>query len=93
MVGGYEYSDGFRDGQLQKFSKKGLIWHTWEGELALPGFQSEAFSFTVSDNTVAEQLNNTKPGVHLRLHYKQKLVALPWNGSTTYFIWKIEQTK
>lgn len=33
-----EYSEGYREGTLQKLSNRGLIWKTWDGEVALWGF-------------------------------------------------------
>ena len=41
----WSYSDGERAGYLQKFSRKGWICKTWEGEIALvtlPGTVAEA---------------------------------------------------
>jgi hypothetical protein len=37
---GQDYSDGFRVGTLQKASKKGIIWRSFEGELVLDGVKS-----------------------------------------------------
>ena len=48
----WSYSSGERAGWVQKFSKKGWICKTWEGELALvtmPGTAQEKFLFTVWD--------------------------------------------
>lgn len=36
----YGYSEGERTGDVFKFSKKGLIWKSWEGELYLGGLTS-----------------------------------------------------
>ena len=35
LVLNWSYSDGWRSGVLQKFSRKGWICKTWEGELAM----------------------------------------------------------
>src|SRR4051812_48175168 len=54
------YSEGDRAGYLQKFSHKGWICKTWEGELAMvnfPGSMPEIFLFTVRDDAVASRLN------------------------------------
>ena len=43
---GYTYSSGMRVGFVQKFSRKGWICKTWEGELAMvnmPGALSQIF--------------------------------------------------
>ena len=46
----WSYSSGERAGWVQKFSRKGWICKTWEGEVALvtmPGTAQEKFQFTV----------------------------------------------
>ena len=56
----WSYSEGERAGYVQKFSKKGWLCKTWEGELAMvsmPGTMSEKFSFTVRDDVTAEYIN------------------------------------
>jgi len=56
----WSYSTGERAGYVQKFSRKGWICKTWEGEVAmvaLPGAMPEMFPFTVRDETVAAQIN------------------------------------
>jgi len=37
----FEYSSGTRTGQLVKFSQKGLLWKTWEGEMVLGGLKKK----------------------------------------------------
>lgn len=39
--GGCSVSDGTRKGTLTKFSSKGRIWTTYEGELVMGGFKSD----------------------------------------------------
>ena len=56
------YSDGERAGYVQKFSRKGWVCKTWEGELAmvnLPGTLPQIFNFSVRDPTVAGQINKS----------------------------------
>jgi hypothetical protein len=85
----WSYSDGERAGFVQKFSRKGWICKTWEGELAmvtLPGTVAEKFAFTVSDPAVAETLN-ANIGKRMTLHYAQrKWVPSSCFGDTEYFI-------
>ena len=85
----YSYSDGERAGYVQKFSRKGWICKTWEGELAmanLPGAMPQIFSFTVRDDAVAQQVN-ADMGKRVVLHYEQHL-GLPTScfGDTEYFV-------
>jgi len=85
----WSYSDGERAGFVQKFSRKGWICKTWEGELAmvtLPGTVSEKFAFTVSDPKVAENLN-ANIGKRMTLHYEQrKWIPSSCFGDTEYFV-------
>lgn len=85
----YDYSEGERAGYTQKFSRKGWICKTWEGELAmvnLPGAMPEIFRFTVRDDAVAKRINDTM-GQRVTLHYEQH-VGLPTScfGETDYFV-------
>jgi hypothetical protein len=83
------YSSGERAGYVQKFSKKGWVCKTWEGELAmvaLPGTLSEKFPFTVKEESVATRINASL-GKRVALVYEQH-VCLPSScfGETQYFI-------
>ena len=89
----WSYSDGERAGFLQKFSKKGWICKTWEGEILLtsmPGAIPERFSFSVRDDQVAAQLN-ASVGKRVVLTYAQhKGVPSSCFGDTEYFIEKVQ---
>lgn len=85
----WDYSSGERAGWVQKFSKKGWICKTWEGELALvslPGSSVEKFYFTVRDSAVAQQVA-AATGKRVTLHYEEK-VGLPTTcfGETRHFV-------
>jgi len=85
----YSYSSGERAGYVQKFSHKGWLCKTWEGELAmvnLPGAMPEIFRFTVRDGGVAARLNQTM-GQRVALHYEQhRGVPSSCFGDTEYFV-------
>ena len=88
----WSYSEGERAGVVQKFSKKGWLCKTWEGELnmvVLPGALPEKFFFTVWDETVATDINR-HVGKRVALHYVEK-VGLPTScfGDTRYYIHKV----
>ena len=92
----FTYSEGERAGYVQKFSKKGWLCKTWEGELAmanLPGAMPEVFGFTVHDASVAEQLNQ-QMGERVSIHYEQHL-GLPTScfGETSYFVVKVRRVE
>jgi hypothetical protein len=85
----WAYSDGERAGYVQKFSRKGWVCKTWEGELAMasiPGSMPELFHFTVRDEAVAARLNQTM-GQRVALRYEQHR-GLPTScfGETEYFV-------
>ncbi len=85
----WNYSSGERAGWVQKFSKKGWLCKTWEGELAMitmPGAAQEKFYFTVWDDAVARQINEAM-GRRVSLHYDEK-VGLPTTcfGETRHWV-------
>jgi hypothetical protein len=85
----WSYSEGERAGYVQKFSKKGWICKTWEGELAIvsiPGTMSEKFNFTVRDDGVAERINRSL-GKRVAISYQQhKGVPTTCFGETEYYV-------
>lgn len=92
----FSFSSGQRVGYVQKFSHKGWVCKTWEGELAmvnLPGAMPEKFFFTVRDEKVAADLNRTL-GKRVALHYQQH-PKIPTNcfGDTDYFITQVQATE
>ncbi|QOY95902.1 hypothetical protein IM543_08745 [Massilia sp. UMI-21] len=87
----WSYSEGERAGYLQKFSKKGWLCKTWEGEILLssmPGAIPERFAFTVRDEAVVRQLQNAM-GQRVQITYEQH-VGIPTScfGETGYFATK-----
>jgi hypothetical protein len=85
----FSYSDGDRVGYVQKFSHKGWLCRTWEGELAMtpvPGAAPEIFTFTVRDEKVVKLIHDAE-GKKVALHYKEKK-GIPSScfGDTRYFI-------
>ena len=92
----WSYSTGERAGYVQKLSRKGWICKTWEGELALitmPGTVAEKFYFTVRDDAVAAEINESI-GHRVTLHYSQH-IGLPTScwGDTQYFINKVAKVE
>jgi hypothetical protein len=85
----WSYSSGERAGWVQKFSNKGWVCKTWEGELALvslPGSTAEKFFFTVHNDAVARDIQQAM-GKRVTLHYEEK-VGLPTTcfGDTRHFV-------
>lgn len=85
----WSYSEGERAGYVQKFSHKGWLCKTWEGEIAMvtmPGAIPDRFQFTVSDDAVAEKIN-ALAGRRVVLHYEQhKFIPASCFGETEYFV-------
>jgi hypothetical protein len=89
----YTYSEGNRTGLLQKFSHKGNIFKTYEGELVLSSIQStggvgiasEKFYFSVAADSLAVKMMNYE-GHKVTVHYEQKNSSLPWRGDSEYVV-------
>src|ERR1700752_1289120 len=93
VVLNWNYSDGERAGWVQKFSSKGWLCKTWEGEMtmvSLPGSTPEKFYFTVMDDKVADEVAKAI-GKRVSLHYEQK-VGIPTScfGETRYYVKGVE---
>lgn len=89
----FSYSEGERAGYLQKFSKRGWVCKTWEGELLLtsmPGAIPEKFEFSVRDDEIARQLMSAT-GKRVLLNYAQHK-GVPTNcfGETEYYAEKVQ---
>lgn len=85
----YVYSTGDRAGYVQKFSKKGWLCKTWEGEIAMvtmPGTMPQIFSFTVRDERVARDIERLL-GQRVSLTYEEH-PGIPFRcfGETRYFV-------
>ncbi|MEJ7806447.1 MAG: hypothetical protein WKG03_11080 [Telluria sp.] len=88
----WSYSEGERAGYLQKFSKKGWLCKTWEGEMLLssmPGAIPERFEFSVRNDKIAQDLM-AATGKRVVLTYAQhKGVPSSCFGETEHFIEKV----
>jgi hypothetical protein len=89
----YTYSDGYRAGLLQKFSRKGTLFKTYEGELILSSVSgsnnvviaSEKFLFSVTSDSLSACLD-TLQGRNVIVHYRQKNAPLFWRGDSPYLV-------
>ncbi len=85
------FSEGDRTGYLQKFSRKGWICRTYEGELAMttvPGLAPIIWNFSVWDDDVAKEISELNVlGKRVVLHYREHR-GIPTNcfGDTNYFV-------
>jgi hypothetical protein len=93
------YSEGARSGVLIKISKKGYLFKTYEGELALsgvggyivqPGSQGNVWNFSVKNKETYQKMQEFE-GRSVSLKYKQKLRTFFWQGETEYLVYDVEQ--
>lgn len=89
----YTYSEGYRAGLLQKFSSKGTLFKTYEGEMILSSISStrdialasEKFLFTLINKSLIRQCD-TLQGEMVIVHYKQKNGNVFWRGDSSYLV-------
>lgn len=85
----WAYSRGERAGFIQKFSQKGWLCKTWEGEIAMvnmPGAAQERFAFSVRSDSVARDITRLM-GSRVALTYEEhRGVPLRCFGDTGYFV-------
>ena len=88
VVLNWSYSKGERIGYVQKFSEKGWLCKTWEGELQMlpvPGALPEKFLFSVRNKGVISKINGSM-GKKLSLSYEQhKGIPTTCFGESEYF--------
>jgi hypothetical protein len=92
----FTYSEGERSGLLQKFSRKGNIFKTYEGEMVLNSltangslspYSTEKFYFSVEDDSLGKVMQaHTYEGKRVVIHYNQKNGVLPWRGDTEFIV-------
>jgi hypothetical protein len=89
----FTYSEGYRAGLLQKFSNKGVIFKTYEGELILSSVSStanvalasEKFQFSVIKKN-KDIKYDTLQGKNVIVHYIEKKGTVPWRGDSRYLV-------
>ncbi len=88
------YSEGVRAGELVKFSHKGVLFKTWEGEISQGVSDAQLFEFSVLDNEeqVIKDLNDLQ-GKFVKVYYFERYKSIFWLGDTKYFITKVEEDK
>jgi hypothetical protein len=86
------YSEGVRTGELIKFSNKGVIFKTYEGELSQGISGAQIFSFSVLDSQeqVIADLKELE-GHYVKLTYIERYRTFPWWGDSKYFITEVKK--
>lgn len=89
----WSYSDGERAGYLQKFSRKGWLCKTYEGEMAMttvPGVAPVLWAFTVRDEALATRLS-AMMGQRVSLTYDEyRGIPTTCFGDTPYFVSRVQ---
>lgn len=95
------FSEGSRSGIVQKISKKGVVFKTYEGQMDIGGLQAtqggkmtSVFEFSVDDDQkqlikMLEEVSAT--GERVTLKYEEKFFQFPWRGDTKYFVVELER--
>jgi hypothetical protein len=96
----YTYSDGLQGGKMQKISKKGNVFKTWEGYLLISSSSDistgivtpREWKFSVTSDSIAHVLENYAEK-NVKLRYHQKNGTLPWRGDTEYIIYDVSMVE
>ncbi|HEA30643.1 MAG TPA: 6-phosphogluconate dehydrogenase [Leeuwenhoekiella sp.] len=86
------YSEGTRAGELIKFSHKGVLIKTWEGQISQGISGAQIFDFTVLDQEpeVIEKLQEYQ-GSYVKITYIERFTTFFFWGDTKYFITEVTQ--
>ena len=92
----YTYSNGLQGGKMQKISKRGNIFKTWEGYLLISistdnnnlSLMTKEFPFSVTSDSIAHVLENYE-GKRVKVRYTQKNGTLPWRGDSEYLVYEV----
>lgn len=88
------YSEGYRSGELIKFSRKGVVAKTWEGQISQGLSGTNVFSFSVEDKEkdIIEKMKEYQ-GQYIKVTYKERYATFFWLGDTKYFITEVSLEK
>ncbi|SHI51276.1 hypothetical protein SAMN04488096_102183 [Mesonia phycicola] len=85
------YSEGTRAGELIKFSSRGVMVKTWEGQISQGISGAQIFSFSVldKDEEVIEKMKQYQ-GEYVKLTYVERYGTFVFWGDTKYFVTDVE---
>ena len=100
LVCNFTYSKGSRAGFLTKVTYKGMVFKTYEGTLTTGGIRGNvqtgqfgtSFDFSIKGHATYEALDNLQ-GEMVKVYYKEKIKAMPWQGKTNYLVYKVEKVQ
>ena len=88
------FSSGARSGKVIKFSKKGVVFKTYEGEINTGDFAGGMWEFSVypgSDDIQSELQDAMEKGYEVNVKYNERFVKIPFWGDTKYFIYDVDR--
>ncbi|EAQ49209.1 MULTISPECIES: hypothetical protein [Leeuwenhoekiella] len=88
------YSEGTRAGELIKFSRKGVVSKTWEGQISQGISGAQIFDFSVLDGEeeVIQKLKDYQ-GSYVKLTYIERYATFIFWGDTKYFVTEVSKEK
>ncbi|MBI4440687.1 hypothetical protein HY639_00825 [Candidatus Woesearchaeota archaeon] len=102
----YVYSEGIRTGMINKFSHRGVVWKTYEGEMALEGIASRGnytganvWRFSLDNQArhgenvddLAQKIRTSlEANQKVKVSYIEPLTTWPWRSETDYLVVKVE---
>lgn len=88
------FSEGYRSGELIKFSRRGVVAKTWEGQISQGLGGTNVFSFSVEDKEkeIIEKMKEYQ-GHYIKVTYKERYATFFWLGDTKYFITEVQEEK
>lgn len=92
LTGCYTTSEGNRVGTITKFSSKGFLVRTWEGEMILGGSGASGSSvntwrFSVADESLVAAIQAAqKKAEVITLQYHEEWIVAPWRADTNYLV-------
>jgi hypothetical protein len=99
----FAYSEGERAGVVSKFSRKGYVFKTYEGELnvgaqgQVSNMNQNIWAFTLQNSNDTAIINNLEDamlyGKRVRLHYEQRIFKFFWMGDSEFFVTRVDVAK
>ncbi|MBB4117786.1 hypothetical protein GGR32_000058 [Mesonia hippocampi] len=88
------YSEGNRAGELIKFSHKGAVIKTWEGQISQGISGAHMFNFSVldKDKNVIEKLKELQ-GEYVELTYIERFGTFVFWGDSHYFVTDVKKSR
>ncbi|MEL6671522.1 MAG: 6-phosphogluconate dehydrogenase [Bacteroidota bacterium] len=87
------YSNGERSGKVVKFSRKGVVFKTHEGEMNTGDYAAGQWKFSVypGDDEIQDEIKDAmENGSEVKVKYKERYFDILFWGDTRYFIYDVD---